>query len=797
MVGRLLWRDLGARPLFFPTLFFCLGASCGLFAVALSSVAAGLCLAGAGGLGGICWATAPRAGSHLALLLACAFAGAGLSAWQARPDIPKFVEGAPLRLEGEVESSAEVRGSCRLSVAVARVSPAAPPEARFRATLWGKGEGSCPLPGQRVLVPTSLRREEPAANWGEYRAFSAKLRRAALFKGSFEKERLAVLTSPAGWQSFLVESRQRLAAAVRALSPSPASAGLYLALAAGLRAELPEATERSFSESGLAHILSVSGLHVAALAVLCLWALRRLLSFLLPASFEPRRIAAPLCIPWLWGYVAFTGNQAPAARSAAMATVLFLGFALWRKADALSSLCAACFALVALDPACVADLSLQLSLAAVLSLLLLAPSLRQAAPSFEEKGLPSRAGELVLSSLCASAAVTLASLPLAASAFHRISLAGLFSNILCMPLCGALTLLAALGAAVFLLSPWLATPLLWAGAHASEWLLRASDFFSSLPGASLHLPSFGAAAGATYFVGLGAWGLASGGARKLALLSPLAVAWVAFAKLLGPKPLLAVTFLAVGHGDAIVLESGGQSALVDGGGVPGGRDVGRQVVVPYLRERAIRQLDLAVLSHPHPDHALGLISALEEVPARKLWLPEKVAGGALVSSLLERVGPERTEQVAEGRAPFALGKALIHVLGPKVSEGGGENDRSVVLRVEAGEVSVLLTGDIEKGAEDVLDFSAATLVKAPHHGSRTSSTPHFVERTKPRFVVFCVGVNNRFGFPAPAVVQRYEEVGARCFRTDIHGAVRFETDGRAVRWETFFPDFPRSEASGG
>ncbi|MEW5743799.1 MAG: MBL fold metallo-hydrolase, partial [Myxococcota bacterium] len=248
-----------------------------------------------------------------------------------------------------------------------------------------------------------------------------------------------------------------------------------------------------------------------------------------------------------------------------------------------------------------------------------------------------------------------------------------------------------------------------------------------------------------------------------------------------------VTFLAVGHGDAVVITSRGRAALIDGGGVPNGSDTGRRFVLPFLRQQRVTRLELAALSHAHPDHALGLASTLEELPVDHLWLPAGVGRGPLVQGLIDAAGTGDVEEVEAGEAPFALGDALVEVLAPPRDREGleTENDRSMVLRVRHGEVSFLLTGDIETAAEALLEPGAVTVLKAPHHGSDTSSSPDFVAKTRPKFVVFCVGRNNRFDFPRAEVVDRYLEAGSRCFRTDLDGAITFHSDGRDVTVETF------------
>jgi competence protein ComEC len=273
----------------------------------------------------------------------------------------------------------------------------------------------------------------------------------------------------------------------------------------------------------------------------------------------------------------------------------------------------------------------------------------------------------------------------------------------------------------------------------------------------------------------------------LALSAPAALA----VHLAGPRgsDALTVTFLAVGHGDAVVLSSRGHHALVDGGGVPQGQDTGRRFVLPFLRQQRISRLDLAVLSHAHPDHALGLISALEELPTERLWLPADVGSGPIVQELVAAAGDAAIEEQETGAGSLRLGAARIEVLGPPLdrSQLAGENDRSVVLLVRHGDVTFLLLGDVEAAGEAALEVGAVTVVKAAHHGSNTSSTPELVAKTSPRHVVFCVGRHNRFDFPRPDVVRRWQATGAACHRTDLDGAITFTSDGHDVSVQTFHP----------
>lgn len=794
---RLSWRGLGARPVLFPTVGMAAGVWLGGGSVSSGAAFLGLAVVlavGALGLGS-------RVGGHLCALLSFYCGGVALGAWQASPIIPAGLRpGEPVRLEGVLEEVTRTGESLRVVLAASRAPELAAPAVRFKASLSARaGSGLELLPGQRVQLWARLRPERPPDNPGQGDTYQPRRRRLRLFYGGFDPGRVVVLSAAAPWRGWLEETRSALAARVRALAPGPEAAGLYLALSAGLRSELPDEVEEQFGRSGLAHVLSVSGLHVAALALLCLMLLRWVAVRAWPAArrVDSRRLAAPLCIPLLWGYVVFTGNQPPAVRSALMASAVLLGMALWRRADALNGVCLAALALLAADPASVADLSLRLSFTAVLALILLGPALREllpvgrpdaASPGWLGYALQ-KAREAALLALCASAAVTLAGLPLVAGSFHRVSLAGLVSNVICMPLCGLLTVLAAGGAAAFVAWPSVATPLLWAGGWASELLLWAARLFSALPGAAIPVRSMGPASTAAFYAGLLAFALGRGRWRWGAALAPLALAQALVLPALLPGPGLSVTFLSVGHGDATVISSRGHHALVDGGGVPRGADTGRRFVLPFLREEGIDRLDLAVLSHPHPDHALGLVSTLAAIPAERLWLAAGSTDGELSRRVVQAAGGAVVEEVEVGRPAFSLGEARLEVLGPPRDRIllEGVNDQSVVLRIRHGQVTMLLAGDLEEAGEEVLAPGPVTVLKAPHHGSRTSSTPAFVAATRARFVVFCVGAASRFRFPSEEVVERYRAAGARCFRTDLNGAVRFTSDGQDVRAEPFRP----------
>lgn len=782
------WWALGNRPVFFPFCFILLGVV-GAPWVDVSpwwAASAAVVLAALG----FWWA--PRTGSVLVVLGSCLAVGVTAATLGLGADVP---DAGPALLEGEVEAvSAHPQGQT-LTLAVSRVDGV---PARLRASLSTSGVVAAGV-GQRVLVPARLRALQPVSNPGEWDRVTAAARRGQAVTGGFEAARLVVLSPRPAWRRWLERRHASLRAQVHRATGDEAAAAFFLTLAAGQRAELGEALEDDFSRSGLAHVLSVSGLHVAVLALAVFRVLRWLLSRRMRRFArvrEPRAWAGPLAVPVVWAYVVFTGLQAPAVRSAVMCSLLLVSWWLRRRSDGLNALATAGLVMVVVDPAAPWELSVQLSFLAVFALILLAPLLRRLVPVPPPSPATlsgwrlrlARWGEAGLQTFTASAAVTLATAPLLLRAFQRVSLAGLVSNVVTLPLSGLLTVLAAATSALHLVAEPLATPTLWLGLHLSQLFVWLAQSFARAPGASLQLPAPAAWLAAAFWAGLALIVLARRWGRALGVaLAAGAACWCVVAA--APAGDVDVTFLAVGHGDAVVIRAGGAWAVVDGGGVVRGRDTGRRYVLPFLRARGVRRLDLAVLSHAHPDHALGLVSTLAGLPTARLWLPAEVGRGDLVTQLLQAAGDARVESVAAGSPALALGDARIEVLGPPPVRGDfdEENDRSVVLRLTHGEVRFLLTGDVEAAAEAQLDPGPVTVLKAPHHGSDTSSTPDFVARTRPKYVVFCVGRDNRYDFPREDVAERWRDVGARCLRTDLDGAVTFHSDGRDVTVETFAP----------
>ena len=581
--------------------------------------------------------------------------------------------------------------------------------------------------------------------------------------------------------------RARFAAAAAAALP-PREAGLVRAIGTGDRGGIDSETADAFARSGLAHLLSVSGLHLAVVAFGAYRLMRAGLARLGRApDRDERRPAALLALPVTALYALGTGADVPVVRSALAAALAFGAVLFDREADALNGIALALIAVLAAAPGALLDPSLQLSFASVAGLALLSGPLRRALPVEPDRARwHGRAREILLASICASTAATLATAPIVAFHFRRLSVLAVASNLAGVPLGSALTVVTALAAVAAALAPPAAAPFLAMAHPLAVALLWVNDVCAAPAWSAVGVGSPGLLGCAGCYLGLlGAWKLRG----RLRLVS----AALAVTALLAPAPVrhalaarrggLEVTFLSVGQGDAAaLLLPDGSAVLVDGGGEAQGRgDPGARDVVPWLRDAGVRRLAAVFLSHPHPDHLLGLAAVARAFPIDRFFTNGRPGDDATAEAFAALPSPT----VFRPGDAFERAGVRFEALGPPDgSEAWSENDASLVLRVTHGGVALLLCGDVEAEGEAALLAAAperlrTDVVKVPHHGSATSSGEALVAATHPRYAVVTAGRDNRFGFPAPDVVARWQASGAEVLRTG-DGAIRFLSDGRTV-----------------
>jgi competence protein ComEC len=255
-----------------------------------------------------------------------------------------------------------------------------------------------------------------------------------------------------------------------------------------------------------------------------------------------------------------------------------------------------------------------------------------------------------------------------------------------------------------------------------------------------------------------------------------------------------VTFLSVGEGDsALVRFPGARVMLIDGGGAFRGTfDPGERIVAPYLWSHKIMHVDYVALSHPDRDHFGGLTFIVRNFAPAQFWTGGATSEDASYSELLEAVRASGARQwlCDSAASPMTIEGVTVNCIGPQ--HGVPElkhNNSSMVLRMAYGRESFLFAGDVEaKGERELVASSAdlrAIILKVPHHGSQTSSTADFIRAVHPRVAVISLGYLNRFHFPSPEVVRRYQDDGIEVLRTDDDGAVSVIADKNAFEVKIF------------
>lgn len=674
--------------------------------------------------------------------------------------------------ERDARCQAEAQAGARR---ILRLLAPASPGAFVRAVLDGDG---CAVP----LAVAVRRGEAPAGarvRWsgGE---LSAGERGLLLRDASLE-----VVQGPgplARWRSKVAAALDR-----RFEADGPMARALLIADTRGLDPTLRD----RYADAGLVHMLSISGLHVAIVggALLLLAAALRL----------GRRSASVAAVGLVALYVVAIGAPPPALRSATLfAATQAAG--LWQRPISPWGSYALGAVVPLVDPRTVLDLGWQLSVSGYAAIIVAGRVGRQ---------LPERWpawGRRIGRDLVAGALSTLATAPLVAWHFGRLSLVAPLSNLAAGPI------IALLQPALFVVMLVPELPGTGLAVEAARGLMRGLDAIAqvaaSMPGAAVVVAPGAVTIGAAWTMALavlaagwarhrGPWLLLAGGA--LAVL-----AWLpADASLLRRPGTLELHMLDVGQGDAIALRSpAGRWLLVDAGRVWASGDAGRSVIVPYLRRAGGRLSDL-VLTHPHADHIGGAGSVMRALRPERLHDAGFIEGSEVYAALLGEARQLGIQwlRVQPGRT-LEFDGATVEFLAPDSAWVAGLRDpnaASAVIRVRFGAVALLLTGDAEAAEEAWLlrhDAAAlrATVLKVAHHGSRSSSGAAFLEAVGPRLALVSVGAGNSYGHPSPDVMLRLVDAGATVLRTDQLGSIVLRSDGTelevevaGIRWSLHAP----------
>jgi competence protein ComEC len=721
-------------------------------------------LLAAAALGASCASSRLRPG---ALVLA-ALAG-GAVAYASHADVARPLPGpVEVTLEGRVVRTQ--RDGVLLEELLGLPGVALPGSVLLRDPQAEDGETSLVLApeGERIRARARLRPSQRPRNPGDGPFLIAETSPGAVGRlvhpGLWVRRDVGV-----AWLAWVHHARNRIATR---LAHRGQGGALLAALAVGRRDALDPALRDAIAQTGLGHLLAVSGLHLALVGGLGFSLARGGLgtSAWLAARVDTRRLA--LLIAWLAvsAYALLSGGAPSVQRAWVCLSLPIAALLLGRPGRLRASLAAALLLLLVQDPLALFSPGAQLSFVA------------SAALSREVADDPGR-GALV-SLIRASATAMLATAPLVALHFTPVGPSALPLNWLAVPWTAFVLLPAALlGGAMALWeggAGWLAVPV-WCGEISLAAAARSAELFVAADRAP---PSAFAVAGAAGLA-LAALRVPGTRVRLLACVAVTTLLACAPPDAVGPAPPRVVVF-DVGQGDAILLEGREAAVLVDAGvALPDGPDRGRDVVLPALRALGVVRLDVVVVTHADLDHRGGVPAVLAGLPVDRLWVPPGAESDPRYAEVLE-VARRRgvvVEARGAGTPAEAIGDLWLRPVWPPLwTIRGSSNDRSLVLQVEVGGRRVLLPGDLEGDGERALlsttsDLGSDVLLLG-HHGSRTSSSIAFLDAVSPRVALVSAPCLGRFLMPHPEVEARLRHRGVPVHWTGRDGALRVSLRGR-------------------
>jgi competence protein ComEC len=578
-----------------------------------------------------------------------------------------------------------------------------------------------------------------------------------------------------GMSGFGDRLRDRIARAVNG-GTEGVRRGIVLGVVLGEDEGLPARTRNDFRAAGLTHLLAVSGQNVAFIVGGV-----HVLGWLLRISRVARELASLAAIS---AYVLAVGWQPSVIRAGVAGALVSLAWLAARPSDRWHFFALGALVLLAWAPTAVLEPGFQLSFAAVAAIFVAVPRLRRTAD-----GYPVPAG--LADAVAVALACGLVTAPIVLFHFDRAPVYTVLANVLAAPAVPAVLGLGLLAAAASPVSPGIATALAAVAGWAAAWLELVARAVAGLPGAQV-----GTRSAVLVVAGLAlSFGAVRHARRRLGLSAPaaacaagcLGIAALAGWWVLRPAPAwtqpggLRVTFLDVGQGDSVLLETPSGRVLVDEG--PPEADVAGQ-----LARLGVRSLSALVLTHPQRDHVGGAAGVL-----RRLRV------GTLLDPGLAATGPEREEAVAaarERRVPvrvvregdeFRVGGLVLRVLWPE--DGGSPSEdpnlNAVVLLASFGQMDVLLPADAESDVTARLAVRDIEVLKVAHHGSEDPGLEEQLRSLRPRVAVISCGRGNDYGHPRPETLAALAATpDLAVYRTDVDGRVVVESDGRGLRIRT-------------
>ncbi|RJP67243.1 MAG: DNA internalization-related competence protein ComEC/Rec2 [Ignavibacteriales bacterium] len=602
---------------------------------------------------------------------------------------------------------------------------------------------------------------------------------------SYNAEDLIVLDSAkTNFANIILSFRKSIDERISELH-TPVAASLLKGLIVGDRSEISDETKTDFINTGVVHVLAVSGLHVAYILLIFLFVFGRF-------SLISRNI---LTIVGLFVFIFITGSTASVVRSAIMGMVILVAIITNRSANIYNSLAFSATIILFFNPGDLFDPGLQLSFAAVISIVALAPFFKRRIDSLNLKKNWIR--KLLL--FCTvSLAAQIGTIPFTLIYFRKLSLISLLANIVVIPFTGAMISLGIL--TLFLSVIWFKGALIFAAVNnLSTYLLyEINHRLSAFSFSHLSITQFSLLDAFIFYSIILLFFFYYERFQSIKpkiILFILSSVLIIFLTSLDDKNWLtenklSICAIDIGQGDSFLIKfPNGQTALIDAGEATWYFDNGKRIIIPLLQFMDINKIDAAFISHMDTDHYSGFVSLIQNGLIRKIFKPTLSA---------ENGADKRFEEfLKENKIPFEyykkeklqIGNCSLYILNDEAADSNSSismNDRSGVMKLVYGNTSFLFTGDAGIKREKLLmedypNFIHSNVLKLAHHGSKTSSSEKFIKAVNPDYAIISAGQNNKFNHPSPIILERLNSASIKQLRTDISGFILMQSDGNSIK----------------
>jgi len=567
------------------------------------------------------------------------------------------------------------------------------------------------------------------------------------------------------------------------------TAGLLRGLLLADRSEIDYETKTQFINSGVIHVLAVSGLHVGFIAAIIIILLGRFNIYL-------RSIVT---IFGLLAFMFFTGVPPSVFRATVMAIVIILAFITNRSTNIFNSLAIAALIILIISPGEIYSPGFQLSFSAVLAIGVIYPLINFYVSKFRIK---SNFLRYLILFFAVSFAAQLGTLPFTLIYFGKISVIALFTNLLVIPAIGLIISLAVTSLIFNVVLSSAALYFAQTNMMVSNCVLEVIKFIGSLNFSHIKISAYSTFDVIIFYLFLTILIISVRkfkSIKAILFLLLFTIVNIFLFSSIDDKPLLpenelSVMAIDVGQGDAILIKfPDKKTALIDAGQATYYYDNGERVIIPLLNYLGIEKIDYGFVSHIDLDHYGGFVSLILNNRVEHIFKP-KIDSSLQKDLRFEKFLKERNiEFTYYDHQSMHLDNSRIYILNDERDENVydlSSNDNSGMIKIVYGNSSFLFTGDAGIKSEHILinnynNFLDVDVLKVGHHGSKTSSTKEFIKFTSPEYAIVSAGINNKFGHPSQVILDRLQENGSTIFRTDISGAILLIGDGENLQQENW------------